>query len=214
MRSEPAPTRDSDFNVDFADDDVNWEPLPDSVNQDDTIVCAIRDFLDNPYVYHLFPLVNCHKPQSNRWAKRRYKDARSWRNRLDSLESNWSPLIPALVDAFIKWKSHKCTADSVADEADPEYSFTIRVVDIFTLLPSVTIHRSATSTSAAESLMAQGYLANTPVDPSCAVSLRTLEHFRLLRCRKPSLSTEAFAKVLCDSYAVCFKSFVMLYLLT
>ena len=56
--------------------------------------------------------------------------------------------------------------------------------------------------TAVKALMIQGYLATSPVDPTLAISIKTLELFRRLRCRKASLSVEAYAKVLCDLYAV------------
>ncbi|KAG2101883.1 uncharacterized protein F5147DRAFT_746939 [Suillus discolor] len=43
-----------------------------------------------------------------------------------------------------------------------------------------------------------------PHNPSIAVSLRTLEHYCLIRLRKPSFSIEAFSKVICDSYSIPF----------
>ncbi|KAI0674307.1 hypothetical protein C8Q78DRAFT_1014194 [Trametes maxima] len=61
------------------------------------------------------------------------------------------------------------------------------------------IQRDAAET-AVIAMARQGYLATTPISPTLAITFNTLEHFRLLRLRKPSFSLEAFAKVLCDSY--------------
>lgn len=82
------------------------------------------------------------------------------------------------------------------------YDFSITIIDIYTLDSEAIIPRSADSTSPALSLVQAGYLGSTPVSPSFAVSLKTLELFRRLRLRKPSFSVEAFAKVICDLYAV------------
>ena len=85
---------------------------------------------------------------------------------------------------------------------DPiSYNFTIDCVDLYTLSTSIHVPRTASMT-AAEALMIQGYLVTSPVDSTLAISLKTLELFRRLRCRKASLSVEAYAKVLCDLYAV------------
>ena len=54
-----------------------------------------------------------------------------------------------------------------------------------------------------EALVKNGYLGNTPMTPSLAISLKTLELFRRIRLRKSSFSAEAYAKVLCDLYSVC-----------
>ncbi|KAG2157044.1 hypothetical protein DEU56DRAFT_867153 [Suillus clintonianus] len=85
------------------------------------------------------------------------------------------------------------------------YNFTITIVDIFTLQTSTFIHRDANSLSAAIDLVRAGFLSHVPVSPSVAISLRTLEHFRHLRLRKPSFSIEAYVKVICDSYKVPYK---------
>lgn len=54
----------------------------------------------------------------------------------------------------------------------------------------------------AEALVLAGYLGTTPQTPSIAISITTLELYRRLRLRKPSLSVEAFSKVICDLYEV------------
>ncbi|KAG2361657.1 hypothetical protein BDR07DRAFT_1451498 [Suillus spraguei] len=59
---------------------------------------------------------------------------------------------------------------------------------------------AATIETAAEALVLSGYLGATPHSPTIAISLLTLELYRCLRLRKPSLSIEAFAKVICDLY--------------
>ncbi|KAG1850194.1 hypothetical protein DFJ58DRAFT_716828 [Suillus subalutaceus] len=81
-----------------------------------------------------------------------------------------------------------------------DYSFSITTVNIFTLSTCATFHRLEDSLSPVQSLVSAGFLGNAPHNPSIAISLRTLEHYRLLRLCKPSLSIEAFAKVICDSY--------------
>lgn len=45
-------------------------------------------------------------------------------------------------------------------------------------------------------------MGNGPINPSIAISLKTLDLYRIIRQRKPSFSFEAFAKVLCDLYTV------------
>ncbi|KAG1792700.1 uncharacterized protein HD556DRAFT_1432574 [Suillus plorans] len=86
-----------------------------------------------------------------------------------------------------------------------ETPFTIAIVDVFTLQTSTFIHCDTNSLSPAIDLIRAGFLSHVPVSPSVAISLRTLEHFRLLRLRKPSFSVEAYVKVICDSYKVPYK---------
>ncbi|KAG1785411.1 uncharacterized protein HD556DRAFT_1435133 [Suillus plorans] len=94
---------------------------------------------------------------------------------------------------------------SISLRSPSEYDFYIPVVDIFTLDTEVLIPRDADSPSPTTALVRAGYLGHVPHAPSLAFSLHTLEHFRLLRARKPSFSIEAFGKVLCDSYKIPYR---------
>ena len=146
--------------------------------------------------------------------RRIYRDSRTWRQRLERQQSNWNAIFSTLTAAFLQWKYPTTTLaphpptdppspPSLHDiDVDPiSYDFTIDCVDLYTLSTSIHVPRTASMT-AAEALMIQGYLVTSPLDPTLAISLKTLELFRRLRCRKASLSVEAYAKVLCDLYAV------------
>ena len=125
-------------------------------------------------------------------------------------------VLPSLTEAFLRWKypelptttptsdtpAASTSSDTPVVDLDPvSYDFSIDSVDLYTLTTSIFVPRTSSMT-AAEALILQGYLATSPVDPTLAISIKTLELFRRLRCRKASLSVEAFAKVLCDLYAV------------
>ncbi|KAG1737240.1 hypothetical protein EDB19DRAFT_1895912 [Suillus lakei] len=86
-----------------------------------------------------------------------------------------------------------------------EYDFTVNTIDIFTLESSASISQSADCLSPSVALMSRGYIGNTPYQPSFAVAIQTLKLFCLLQLCKPSLSVEAFAKVICDTYAVPYR---------
>ncbi|KAH9846929.1 hypothetical protein C2E23DRAFT_872057 [Lenzites betulinus] len=75
---------------------------------------------------------------------------------------------------------------------------------MYTLLKTASVRREASDITIVV-LAEQGYLAASPTSPTLAITFKTLEHFRLLRLRKPSFSVEAFAKVLCDSYALPYR---------
>jgi hypothetical protein len=111
-------------------------------------------------------------------------------------KGNWKPLIVKLVAAYILWKY------SSTRLASTEWDFNIEVLDLYTLDTEAHICRSADIDSSAEALVRSGYLPTTPVSPSLAVSLKTLELFHRIRICKPSFSIEVFAKVLCDIYGV------------
>lgn len=77
----------------------------------------------------------------------------------------------------------------------------IEVLDIYSLENRRTFLRNADQRTPV-ALAQAGYLAASPLHVSLAISFKTLALFRTLRLRKPSLSFEAFAKVICDSYNV------------
>ena len=89
---------------------------------------------------------------------------------------------------------------------DDDFSFSIEVLDIYTLDASVVIPCSGEELPI-QALVKEGYLGNSPATPSVAISLRTLELFRRIRLRKSSFSVEAFAKVICDLYTVSLRPF-------
>lgn len=78
----------------------------------------------------------------------------------------------------------------------------IAVVDIYTLSTSVKVSSTDKETTAS-ALADMGFIGNAPFKPSMAVSMKTLELYRILRRRKPSFSVEAFVKVISDLYLVC-----------
>jgi len=78
----------------------------------------------------------------------------------------------------------------------------ISVINIYTLSTSIKISCVGDQTTAS-ALAGLGYIGNAPFHPSVAISIKTLELYRILRWRKPSFSVEAFVKVICDLYVVC-----------
>jgi hypothetical protein len=81
-------------------------------------------------------------------------------------------------------------------------TFEIETLDLYDLRKMVTITRSQ-EMSVSECLVQNGWLGTSPINPSLAISLKTLELFRRLCLHKASPSVEAFTKVLCDLYSVC-----------
>ncbi len=129
---------------------------------------------------------------------------------MHNLDANWKPKIPLLVAAYLKYKnksSSSHTGDSAAPSADgnnvPESMETckIDVLDIYSCESTATV-QIADGQTLSEALVAAGYLGTTPVSPSLAISLKTLELFRCIRLFKASYSTEAFTKLLCHQYYV------------
>jgi hypothetical protein len=111
------------------------------------------------------------------------------------------PYSPSLVQEYLTWKaSNGCLYPNQPPPGTTDFTFNIRTVNIFTLSMTATIPHTDDSLSPVLALVSARYLGNSPHNPSVAVSLKTLEHYRLLHVHKPSFSAEAFAKVICDSY--------------
>ncbi|KAI0667165.1 hypothetical protein C8Q78DRAFT_932730, partial [Trametes maxima] len=80
----------------------------------------------------------------------------------------------------------------------------VKVYDIFNMAQTATISlRNASSVS--QALVSHGYLGATPIRPSVAISLRTLEMMRCVRLVKPSFSIEAFTKLICYYYHIPYR---------
>ena len=77
----------------------------------------------------------------------------------------------------------------------------ILVIDIYTLSTSIKFSYTGDQTGAS-TLAGLGFIGNAPFRPSVAISIKTLELYRVLRRRKPSFSVEGFVKVISDLYMV------------
>ncbi|KAG1874961.1 hypothetical protein F4604DRAFT_1680819 [Suillus subluteus] len=178
MQHEPVDSTatGADDTMGAVDDDFQWETVPDDLRDNETFMLAVRDIV------------------GSQW--RVYKDQRGWRQRLIRLHANWAPIVSTLTSGYLKWKYSPPPEDS---EACP-YDFSINVINIYTLVTTANIRSAATVETAAEALVLSGYLGATPHSPTIAISLSTLKLYRRLRLRKPSLSIEAFTKVICDLY--------------
>ncbi|KAF9493811.1 hypothetical protein BDN71DRAFT_1483328 [Pleurotus eryngii] len=91
-----------------------------------------------------------------------------------------------------------------ADEDLQHEPFEIYTVDLYTLHDITIIHRKPTM-EASIALVQNRYLGASPLVPTLAISLKTLELYRRLHLRKPSFSYKAFTKVLCDLYNVLYR---------
>ncbi|KAG1745409.1 uncharacterized protein EDB91DRAFT_1080328 [Suillus paluster] len=143
MRGEPAEHGDDDTAwVDYGDTEI--EPLPENMNHNETITHAIRDFVDHLWGYH------------------KHHDGCTWQHQLQSINANWAPLIPTLVNTYLTWNSLQFGISLQPQcPTAPELSFTIHIVDIFTALVS------------------EGFLGNAPHNSLIAISLLLADTFDL-----------------------------------
>ncbi|KAG1729165.1 hypothetical protein EDB19DRAFT_1913537 [Suillus lakei] len=166
----------ADDTMGAVDDDFQWETVPDDLRDNETFMLTMRDLVGSQW--HV------------------YKDQHVWCQHLIRLHANWALIVSTLTSGYLKWKYSPPPEDS---EACP-FDFLINVINIYTLVTTANIHSAATIETAAEALVLSGYLGAIPHSPTITISLSTLELYRCLRLRKPSLSIEAFAKVICDLY--------------
>ncbi len=122
--------------------------------------------------------------------------------------NNWEPLMEDLVTAYLVWKDRSPLSPPLPLAEEPDEGYALVVYDIFTLEWSISITRPEASISPAIDFMAYGILTKTPVLPSAGVFIRTLELLHRIRQQKPSLSMEAFARIVADYYMVCMRLFL------
>lgn len=94
---------------------------------------------------------------------------------------------------------------SSPDPATPggsPYDFDIDVFDLTTLVKTVRISCPPTMSSATRAILLHGFVPTSPLKPSLAISLRSLELLRRICLFHTSYSVEAFAKLICFSYKV------------
>ena len=167
------------------------------------------------FVLPLFYTVLLTQQKYFRLKGRRPKHFQTWRYRREQEIRGWDDLIEPLTCSYLRWKyrspherSSQRFESSAGQSSEAEqplgYELTVAVLELFSMETDVTIFQLATSTSAPVDLAEHGFLAKSPRSPKIAVGFRTLELFHRLRLRKASFSFEAFTKVLCDYYQVCF----------
>ncbi|KAE9404798.1 hypothetical protein BT96DRAFT_973001 [Gymnopus androsaceus JB14] len=139
----------------------------------------------------------------NKWhGHRKYKDTRTWKQRINRFHDAWASILDELVVHYINWKYYPSSVPQ--SSATAGWEFSIPIVDVYSLARETTIHRNS-ETKATSALVSAGYLAASPESPSLAVSLRTLELFYAIRLFKPNFSVEAFAKTTCHLYAIPYR---------
>ena len=132
-----------------------------------------------------------HTPLS--YSMRHQRDERTWTSRVTDLNQNWKPLVEGITDAYLQWRygdsTHTPTEETTIpplcsdDKAIPPEltDIEITVIDIYTLSKSVKLSCTDDQTTAV-ALAGLGYIGNTPFKPSVAISMKTLELYRLLHC--------------------------------
>ncbi|KAJ3527564.1 hypothetical protein NM688_g8112 [Phlebia brevispora] len=193
--------------MDWVDVSQNQQQgVPSNLQKDEGFFHALRDLTNS------------------RWQGRRYTPPRSWTERRQREFVAWDLAFIPLVEAYCQWKysrqrtspQHSAAMNTSAeqdthtqqDETAQTYPYTFRVYNIFTLDVQKTIMRPASSTQPLLDMAAAGYLGKTAVNPTVGISFKTLELLYRLRQRQPSLSLEAFMKVVCDYYSISYRRYL------
>ncbi|KAJ2927303.1 hypothetical protein H1R20_g9790, partial [Candolleomyces eurysporus] len=125
-----------------------------------------------------------------------------WRARTTQFNENWGN-VDDLATAFLQWKDLSSANPNAATAphhpALPVVEFDMELVDMFSQERKLHVCLPDNETIVPH-LIVEGYLPTTPINPLVAISLRTLEFYKIVRQRKPSFSVESFTKVLCDLY--------------
>ncbi|KAJ3476367.1 hypothetical protein NLI96_g11203 [Meripilus lineatus] len=156
--------------------------------ENEPLMCAIRDLA----------------AQEN-W--RSQANPRTWAHRRHQELDRWGSIMEPLIDGYLRWLS-STTAITIPTTPPPSidesahYLYTVFIFNIFLGLRSVTLSRRSDSLSLTLDFIAQGILVKTPTSPNVGIAIKTLELFYRIQLQKPSMSAEAFAKILCDYHKV------------
>ena len=90
----------------------------------------------------------------------------------------------------------------VRSDIPSDLSFTVPIYNVFSLESTLLVHCSQESMFVAIDVALRGYLSRTPMKPSAMVSFKTLDLLHCIHLWKPSMSIEAFTKVVSDYYNV------------
>lgn len=132
------------------------------------------------------------------------KDTRSRRDRVQRVVEQFAEVQEGMVSAYMEWQANRSAEgweDTSVHGALGEETRHIRVVDVFRE-SDLTYSISADDPSIPAALIRHGAIPCSPLRPSVAVSIRTMEIFRLQRLRCPRLSIQSFVRFLCDIHLI------------
>jgi hypothetical protein len=119
--------------------------------------------------------------------------------------ASWNTQMPDLVTAYLDWR-HGCPIiPDKQSTATPASGGTVFFeVTAVTIEGRLEYHRIPQKIGERPnvSLIREGLLGCSPIDPSVAISLQCLELYHQIRRRQPSFSLQAMAKVLCALHNV------------
>ncbi|KAF6749130.1 hypothetical protein DFP72DRAFT_992049 [Ephemerocybe angulata] len=140
-------------------------------------------------------------------------DYRTRRDRQERQNEGWEAQMESLVQAYMLWDYEldpelgleAARPSHVADATvDSDGGFRLMVLDTYRTY-YFHVKESPRDASRACAVIRHGLIPSAPFAPAYAVSIRTLETYRLAHLRCPHLSIEPFVKSLCDMYGAPFR---------
>ncbi|KAG1851168.1 hypothetical protein F4604DRAFT_1934181 [Suillus subluteus] len=125
---------------------------------------------------------------------------RTRRERLKMMYIHWDTQLPALASSYLRWKHSKEEIHSASLDG---HFFHVTVIKTYERILNFAIPQLPDE-PANVALLRHGFLGCSPVEPSVAVDLATLELYHHLRRRHPQLSIQTITKTLCDLHHVTY----------
>ncbi|KAG1888202.1 hypothetical protein F4604DRAFT_1877359 [Suillus subluteus] len=113
---------------------------------------------------------------------------------------HWDTQLPALASSYLRWKHSKEEIHSASLDG---HFFHVTVIKTYEHILNFAIPQLPDE-PANVALLRHGFLGCSPVEPSVAVDLATLELYHRLRRRHPQLSIQTITKTLCDLHHVTY----------
>ncbi|KAF8339940.1 uncharacterized protein EI90DRAFT_3012844 [Cantharellus anzutake] len=128
----------------------------------------------------------------------------SWRNRINASQAHWAALIPSLSDIYLKFKTSNPQCTLLHSREPPEGSDFVYIyaVDIFDSRSYEYMPRDPGEASPTFALLRAGYIPATPINPTVAISIRSLELLHCLMRTSPSFSIQSFTRLLANLHCV------------
>ncbi|KAF8309317.1 uncharacterized protein EI90DRAFT_3140792 [Cantharellus anzutake] len=134
----------------------------------------------------------------------------SWRNRINASQAHWAALIPSLSDIYLKFKTSNPQCTPLHSREPPEGSDFVYIyaVDIFDSRSYEYMPRDPGEASPTFALLCAGYIPATPINPTVAISICSLELLHCLMRTSPSFSIQSFTRLLADLHCVVYQPYL------
>ncbi|KAF8312768.1 uncharacterized protein EI90DRAFT_3137116 [Cantharellus anzutake] len=123
---------------------------------------------------------------------------------IQASQAHWAALIPSLSDIYLRYKtSNPCCMLLHYPEPPENSNFVhIYVIDVFDGWSYEHIPQDPDETSPTSAILHSGYIPPTPINPTVAISICSLELLHCLMCASSGFSVQSFARLLADLHHV------------